>query len=121
MLTPAPAGGVGAEGAVTVAAAGLVRPGEAERGGVGNRPDRWPRRKLGHREQQVIIAETVLLGVGLDLRDDASAELEPPVFPVLRVVLDEEPAAVRVEPRARLDDHPAHRQHPGAEVQVPWP
>jgi hypothetical protein len=121
MLTPAPVGGVGAEGAVTVAAAGLVRPGEAERGGVGNRPDRWPRRELGHREQQVIIAETVLLGVGLDLRDDGRAEPEPPVFPVLRVVLDEEPAAVRVEPRARLDDHPAHRQDPGAEVQVPWP
>ena len=45
MLTPAPAGGVGAEGAVTVAAAGLVRRGEAERGGVGERADRWPRRK----------------------------------------------------------------------------
>jgi hypothetical protein len=40
------------------------------------------------------------------------------VFLVLRVLLDEEPAAVRVEPRARLDDHPAHRQDAGAEVQV---
>ena len=98
MLTPAPAGGVRAERAVAVAAAGLVGPGKAERGGVGERPDRWPRRKPGHREQQVIVAEAVLLDVGLDLGDDASAEPEPPVFLVLRVVLDEEPAAVRVEP-----------------------
>ena len=83
---------------MTVAAAGLVRRGEAERGGVGERADRWPRRKLGHREQQVIVPKTVLIDVGLDLGDDASAEPEPPVFLVLRVVLDEEPAAVRVEP-----------------------
>lgn len=80
MLTPAPAGGVGAKGAVTVTAAGLVRPGKAKRDGVGKRPHRRPRRVLGHREKQVIVPETVLLDVCLDLGDDASAELEPPVF-----------------------------------------
>jgi len=54
----------------------------------------------------------------LDLCDDLGAEPEPPVLLVLGIVLDEEPAALRVEPRRRLDNHPAHRQDAGAEVDV---
>jgi hypothetical protein len=38
------------------------------------------------------------MDVGLDLGGDLGAELEPPVLLVLRVVLDQEPAAGRVLP-----------------------
>lgn len=44
------------------------------------------------------------LGCNLDV------ELEPPVLPVLRVRLDEEPVACWMKLRHELDDHAAHRQ-----------
>src|SRR5450755_1331655 len=72
----------------------------------------------GHREQQVILAKPAFPDMHFELGDDLRAELEPPVLLVLGVVLDEEPAALRVEPRGQLDDHPAHRQDTRAEVDV---
>ena len=44
-------------------------------------------------EQQVIRPKPAGLDVGHDLGGDLSAELEPPVLLILRVVLDQEPAA----------------------------
>jgi len=46
------------------------------------------------------------------------AELEAAVLLVLRVLLDQEPLAGRVELRVHLDDSPADRQDPGPEIKV---
>jgi hypothetical protein len=107
---------------VAVAPSGCIGLGESERRGVDQYPHRG-RALLGsrrHREQQVVLVESEFLDVRLDLGDDLAAQLEAPVFLILGVGLDEEPAALRVEPRRQLDDHSAHGQDAGTEVDVAW-
>src|SRR6266496_5512604 len=97
VLAPALRRVVGGEGAVPVLAAFLVWLGHCRHGsrthvaapGLGSFG--WP---IG--KDQVIAAESIGGHVGLDLGGDLRAELEPPVFLVLRVVLDQEPPALRV-------------------------
>src|SRR5262245_19402168 len=73
VLAPAPTSRIRAESAMTVTPPGIVRLGEPERGRLGERPQRRPLGKLGHREQQVIIAEPVQLDECLDLAHDLGA------------------------------------------------
>ena len=54
----------------------------------------------------------------MDLGGDLLAELEPPVFLVLRVVLDQEPAAGWVLLPGQLDDSAADGKDAGLDVQV---
>jgi hypothetical protein len=72
-------------------------------------------------DQEVIVAEVFGGCVGLDLGNDLLAELEPPVFLVLRVVLDQEPASVGVLVASELDNGAADGQDAGREVQVANP
>ena len=64
------------------------------------------------------MAELVMLDVGRDPPDDLWAQLELAVLLVLGIVLDEEPAAVRMKPRRELHDDPTDRQYAGGEVEV---
>jgi hypothetical protein len=59
--------------------------------------------------------------VGLDFSGDLRAELEPPVFLVFRVVLDQEPPAVGVIVLSEFDDSSADGQDAGGEIQVADP
>jgi hypothetical protein len=120
MLTPAFACGVPAERAVLIAPTGVVRRGEPQGRRVSEHSQR-PLGKFWHGEQQVVVAEGVLLDVCRYLRDDLRAELELTMLLVLGIVLDEEAASLGMEPWWQFDDHPADRQDAGAEVEVPGP
>src|SRR6266702_107364 len=88
---------VGGKGAVSVPAAFLVRLGHSRRGSgaaVGATCLGLGRSLVA--EDQVMGAEVLGRDVGLDLRGDLPAELEPAVFLVFRVVLDQEPFAFGV-------------------------
>jgi hypothetical protein len=77
------------------------------------------RRLVG--EDQVIAAEALDDDVGLELGSDLLAELEAPVFLVLRVVLDQEPLAVRVFVLGEFDGSAADGEDAGLEGQVTDP
>jgi hypothetical protein len=89
-------GGVGAERAVSVLAACLIRLGQAECARIGDHTERrWCDR--ASREQESARIQASGLNVRLELGGDLRAELESPVLLVLGVVLDEESSAVWVE------------------------
>jgi hypothetical protein len=117
VLTAAFPGVIGGQGAVPVLTALLVRLRHARRErtcrAAAPRPGllRWP---VG--EQEVIVTETLGRDMGADLDGDLLAELESPVLLVLGVVLDEEPAAVRVLIRGELNHRAADGQHAGSEI-----
>src|ERR1700730_12282446 len=92
MLAPAFRRVVRGEGAVPVLAAFLVRLGHTVRGrgGIVARPFSSRLRGWLVGEQQIIVPEAIGCDVCCELCGDLLAELEPPVFLVFGVVLDQE-------------------------------
>jgi hypothetical protein len=119
VVAAAAAGGVAAESAVVVGAALLVRFGSAERLWVWDLGDAGAGLVLGrHVEEEVVSGEARLPGVLFELLGHLGAELEAAVLLVLRVVLDEEVAALRVELRVELHDRAADREDARLKVEV---
>jgi hypothetical protein len=58
------------------------------------------------REQELFVADAACQHVFFDLGADFGTELEAPVFPILRVLLDQETLTLWVEPRDELHCHP---------------
>src|SRR6266511_324381 len=73
---------------------------------------------LAHGEKQIAGSQGKGLDVFLELLRNLLAQLQPTALLVLRVVLDEEAAAVRMEFRHKLDDRAANCQDAGGEVDI---
>lgn len=120
--TSATPGRIGAQRSVPVGAPpafGCVRLRSAER--VRIRQHDQLRDSLLHSEDRGVVRQALSIGMRFELASDAAGQLETAVLPVLRVLLDEEPAAGWVELGVHLHHGPANGQHPGCEVEVPHP
>src|ERR1017187_2341216 len=119
MRTPTTSGRVRTQRSMPIGPPTGIRRGAAKEVRVRQHSQHWLRSR--HGEDEVIVGQAAITSVCPELVSDLAGQLDPAVLTVLRVVLDEEPAAVWVELRVHFHHCPADCQHSGREVDVAHP